>query len=793
MKIHNIFKNIEIETKVTCSDNKGCAECLIRKKNVSEDAIITTGQIFASKDMIRIDNYKIIFKGFDFRPDTRIMARDEQMGSMIRRYDLGLTPFSIESEVFLLFKINALEYLLAGLLSWNIFSGKLRLQGNEISVHFYGDGKVLKPGQKAKMEDIVFIYGNSWQEVLEHYADTLANMHKVALKDTNWQGWGSWDYYADKFSEHDILENFSFLKQNDVNFNLIQIDDGYCIWGDWLEPNKDRFMDGLQAVSLQIARDGFVPGLWLAPFLAHKNSKLFAVHPDWFLYDGEGKPLTYMFVYYILDYSIDEVCDWLYTVLRTIKYSWGIKYFKLDFLQQGVRPCRSAIDGITPLERFHRCLKSAKDALGNDVYILGSSATLGPCLGYVDGMRSGPDISPQFSDIIKAANSSIGHWFLDKKVFNCDADYLVLRSREDEDSDHCGKANKIGQLSLTEAQTWGHFVSTFGNAVIAGDKLSCLRSERFELFKQLCRQQSCEKCIPLDFCSGDKNYVPGCYLCSNADKMSLNLFNWASQPVEMHIEGFEIGEYLVDLDNGKKINPMNGIITIRICSHGSTLLTYIGSRLFRELRYKLRLLNNDHELDVDIITGLDFKYEGNPIDISLGKHAQCPIYFDRITALGMLDRTYSELVGQKHILGIPFNFKPDHHVIRLSTRDTPYKVKVDIGKKLKSLYIMHCCEIPIKGYLNSYLVKFPDTTEEIKIIVGNHIGNSEAKYSMPWNGNNARIAWHNHQTDECLYLMEWHNPFPDKKIETLEITWPQQPANVYIVGITGIIGIQLQE
>lgn len=781
----NMINHIELEAGATCMEHDGRATCAVSRNTGAGNVVIVSGRIFGSENKVHIRNAEIVFKGFHVPPDTRIMARDGGMSDKLRRYDLDQTPFAIDANVYLMFRISPSDYLLTGLLSWNIFSGKLQFRNNELSVNFHGDNKLLEPGQQVDLEDVVLIRGSHWQNVQEQYAEILAERHHVRPEKVLWKGWGSWDYYADRFGEREILDNYHILKKQKVDFNLIQIDDGYCVWGDWLDVKKDSFPDGIKGVCRRLANDGVTTGLWMAPFLAHKDSKLFAEHPDWFLCDGDGIPLADMFVYRILDYSLDAVCDWLYSVLRTIKESWGIKYFKLDFLIRGVRPCRSAVDGVTPLERFHRCFKVVKAALGDDVYILGCSADMGPCIGYVSGLRSGPDVSPQFSHIKKTVTSSISHWFMDKKVFHCDADYLVLRSTEDEESDHCGKANKIGTLSFTEAKTWKDFISVFGNARIAGDKLSSLRPERFQLLKQVTGQLPCDQCIPLDLWDGDKDSIPGCYLCRNPEEISLYLFNWNEHPVQMTLEGFLDGECL--MDQADRLEAAAGIMGITIDTRSSKRLRYKGPRAFDELKKQLKPVNNDGRLIMRSIVEIEYDFNGTPVAIPLGNHARCPLCFDRLSSAGMLNGDCKELAEEKQILGIPFHITPDHHVIKLSTSDSPSSIRLDIGKKLKSLYILHCCEIPVKGYLNSYRFKYRDKTEEIKLIVGEHIGNSRAEYSLPWNSVVARIAWHHPQTDACLYLMEWHAPYPDQVIEALEITSPQQNAHVYIVGIAADI------
>ena len=136
------------------------------------------------------------------------------------------------------------------------------------------------------------------------------------------------------------------------------------------------------------------------------------------------------------------------------------------------------MEGVTTVERFNHFFDIVDSALGDDVYVLGCSAVFGPCIGHVNGMRSGPDISPQFSHVKTTAGCSIGNWYFNRKAFQCDPDYLVLRSQENEDDCHCNKTEKRGTLSLVQAKTWADFVAVFGNAFIASDKLSLLDEKK---------------------------------------------------------------------------------------------------------------------------------------------------------------------------------------------------------------------------------------------------------------------------------------------------------------------------
>jgi alpha-galactosidase len=81
---------------------------------------------------------------------------------------------------------------------------------------------------------------------------------------------------------HEYLKNLPQLR-------YIQIDDGYqSKMGDWLETGN-AFGGNIQNVLKQIKSAGFEPAIWVAPFIAEKDSLVFQQHPDWFV-KGEPRP-----------------------------------------------------------------------------------------------------------------------------------------------------------------------------------------------------------------------------------------------------------------------------------------------------------------------------------------------------------------------------------------------------------------------------------------------------------------------------------------------------------------------
>ena len=628
-----------------------------------------------------------------------------------------------------------------GLLTWRIFQGSICYQNQTLKITFEGDYKTLDSGGEVELEKVALFRHPHWQELLAIYANALAGENHPKLKPKTWKGWGSWDYYGDDFGERQVLQNLDQLKKQGLDCDLIQLDDGYCVHGgDWLDLKPKQFPNGMEFLTKAISSQGCTTGIWLAPFITHAQSRLAAERPEWLLQTGSG-PLTMdPYPYYVLDYSIDEVCDWLRNTLLTMKHSWGIRYFKLDFLLMGVKPCASARNGMTPLERFHRCLGIVKETLSDDVYVLGCSAQFGPCIGYVHGMRAGPDIFPNFEAVKKSAVSNLSNYFLHEKVFNCDSDYLVLRSSENEDVERYASSSKAGSLTLNEARMWADFVSIVGNTVISSDKLAKLDKARIDILQRAFARDCSDECVPLDLWSGDANTIPGCILAKMGHQTSVALFNWNEEARLIRIAGFVEGECLISVDTGKEIRPESGVVSLHLTSRSSQIFTYSGKRSFEQLRCSLAPKIEAEQINFPSILGSNFTPGGQPFQIDLGEAAKLPLAVDRRTGHGMQNGRFAGVAEMDNLLGIPMKLgnPSKDRVIVLRSCDTPMETKIQVGRKVRSLYILHGCERPVKGKLNSYLMKFGTHIERLDLIVGIHIGNTHAHYIMPWTSEIAR-------------------------------------------------------
>ena len=98
--------------------------------------------------------------------------------------------------------------------------------------------------------------------------------------------------------------------------------------GDW-EVNQEKLPGGLEALVPRIRALGMDFGLWLEPEMVSENSRLYREHPDWAL-GVPGRPRARGRSQLVLDFSRQEVRDYIYKAIRNILDSAGITYIKWD-------------------------------------------------------------------------------------------------------------------------------------------------------------------------------------------------------------------------------------------------------------------------------------------------------------------------------------------------------------------------------------------------------------------------------------------------------------------------------
>jgi alpha-galactosidase len=307
-------------------------------------------------------------------------------------------------------------------------------------------------------------------------------------------GWCSWYHYFQRVTAQDIRENLASARRlrGQLPLDLFQIDDGFeAQVGDWLDFSP-TFPDGVAPLAKEIQDAGFIPGIWLAPFIVHPKSKLAKEHPDWLLRNKLGFPVNAGFVWdnftTALDLTQPAALDYACEVVRVAARDWGYPYLKLDFLYAAALPGRYHDPTQTRAQVMRNGLEALRAAAGDQAYLLGCGCPLGPALGLFDAMRIGSDVDvrwqpkykgigwffqsePDMPSARNAIQNSLTRAPLHRRWWVNDPDCLLLRPDT--------------ELTIAEVQTLATVLSLSGGSLLLSDDLTRLPPERLRMAEVL--------------------------------------------------------------------------------------------------------------------------------------------------------------------------------------------------------------------------------------------------------------------------------------------------------------------
>lgn len=481
--------------------------------------------------------------------DSRVLFGSSQMGNA-PLVEQGLSENKNSTETVLMIKNGNNSFFKTGILTWEIFRPAISFTAKTGIVIFAdGENKPVKPGQTISFEKIVIESGTNWQDMLYDYGKQIAKVQNIKPKKMNqFKGWSTWDYYGQIFTEKEIKLNIDKLKSDNKNANIIQIDGGW--WkrrGDYTNYRND-IQGGMKGIAQMIKENGYVAGLHLDGFKAEEASEVYKAHPDFFLKNEKGEVFyqewprpdrTERSIYF--DYSNPAAREYIKNVLKTLREEWGFQYFKIDFMVHGlnaeiqksqkkyggVKEIKAFDPSMTSMERTRAGLKAMREGMG-DAFFVGCSSVFGSTFGIVDGLRTGGDIFPNYESYKGRCIQNGGNFYLHQTVVQTDADYLVVRNKDDEEAERAWKGKFGGTVTLNEAAMWADYVTLFGGSKFSSDNLNILRPERKALVKNTFSINSCNRFIPIDFWdkAKSKDDAFNIMLGVNDEGVYLALFNW---------------------------------------------------------------------------------------------------------------------------------------------------------------------------------------------------------------------------------------------------------------------------
>ena len=291
------------------------------------------------------------------------------------------------------------------------------------------------------------IFGTQQFEAVEH----LGNFPS---------GWESWYNHYSNIDEKLILNTLSALstKENIISrgtfsSKIFQIDDGWeQALGEWTV-RKDRFPEGLSSIVEKIENKGYIPGLWLAPFIIDERCKTAIEHPDWILRDFKGEKIISGFNplwgekgnFYCLDLSNEEVISYLDSVMERTINEWGFRYLKLDFLYAGMfyGKYSNPTSAFKAYNRAVKVLTSRKvNKNGKKISYLGCGVPFEASFNYFPLSRIGCDTLEHWSnEKLRIINwngrneaylnikDTLGHALWNKTIFLNDPDVVFIREK----------------------------------------------------------------------------------------------------------------------------------------------------------------------------------------------------------------------------------------------------------------------------------------------------------------------------------------------------------------------------
>ncbi len=395
----------------------------------------------------------------------------------------------------IIFYPKAQEPLLIGYSSCNRFNGWIRFNEKEIQLAIDGEGIMLKPNETIKLEQIYIERGNR-NTIFNNFADAISKNHPKRNFNEIPTGWCSWLVYGPNITAKNIYDNLDATKKHSLDLKYIQIDDGYqAYWGDWFD-FTDKFEGGVKKICLDIKKKGFEPAIWVAPFVAEKDSKLFRNHTDWFVKDENGSPLCSSDVtfggwrcapWYILDTTHPEALNYIKTVFTEMHREWKINYFKLDAIVWEALPFGVRYDNTKAcIEAYKMGMNAIREAVGEESFILGCNSAMWPSIGEVNGMRVTNDNQRYFDQFKQIAIECFNRNWQHNKLWINDPDTVLLQNQMVEIVGPDGnKITKEGTVSKEEFAFNAAYTMASGGMVLSGDDISKLSSENVELLKRL--------------------------------------------------------------------------------------------------------------------------------------------------------------------------------------------------------------------------------------------------------------------------------------------------------------------
>jgi alpha-galactosidase len=412
----------------------------------------------------------------------------------------------------------------------------------------------VEPGEEMPSERLVFSASKHYHGQLEAYGSLVRKIYHARTAAPAAMGWWSWTAYYYGLNEGSALTNAQWMAEHlrSLGFTLFHLDEGYQFArGEYMSPDATLFPHGVATFEDKVRSLGLTPGIWAAPFEVSERSWVYQNHLDWLVHNGSGQPIHLGWAnnhhdrLYALDTTNPGAQEYLRHTYTTLVRDWGIRYIKLDFMDD------SAVEGYhyraetTAMQAQRIGLETIRQAVGDDVLLDKDGSTMLNPVGYVDYGRIGQDTGHTFYASKEAASAIAARYYMNRSFFVSDPDAFTASTQVVKDH---GWHGGIVPLTLDEAKVSVALSAMSGGLFEIGDDLPTLAStpERLALVKDsdLLNMVALSKAsLPVDLMTyAPADEQPSIFFLRETPRQSiLTVFNWTDKTRTHTVEFSSLG------------------------------------------------------------------------------------------------------------------------------------------------------------------------------------------------------------------------------------------------------------
>ena len=219
----------------------------------------------------------------------------------------------------------------------------------------------LESGESFETPEAVMVYS---AEGLNGMSQTFHDLYRTNLMRGEWKDKtrpiliNNWEATYFDFNEESIVKIAT--KAKELGMELFVLDDGWfgernndgTSLGDW-KVNLAKLPNGVEGLAEKITDLGMLFGLWFEPEMVNEISNLYKTHPEWVIHTP-GRDMSYGRNQFVLDYTNNEVVDYIYDLMYDILSKAKINYVKWDMNRNITEAFSLNLPANRQKEFFHR-------------------------------------------------------------------------------------------------------------------------------------------------------------------------------------------------------------------------------------------------------------------------------------------------------------------------------------------------------------------------------------------------------------------------------------------------------